>query len=292
MQDFSSINFGARTRGVLRGVLDRRRNGKEALFKSKVSGGYSGPRILAEGDSWFEYPFSEDLLVPLGAKHAVLSLAKAGDSFADVSGQNDELFKTLANPPGGKDFHIVMLSLGGNEVMGQIEEFVDHHNRSKQPVDHIRPAFDDMLKDVEKKYHAILTHIVGNGTQHVILHGYDYPDPRFSPEPGESANGSQWLGPQFKSKRGFETLPSYREIVNEMLDRFNAKLAALPARPEYDKRVHYVRLLGTIGPGNWSAGNPLTNWFDEIHPTDTGFQTLAKRFEPAINTAWSKLQAS
>jgi hypothetical protein len=271
--------------GLFDSILQSRREDKRRRFLAKLAGGYDGPVILAEGDSWFEYPISEDLLVPLGEKYAIFSLAKAGDSFTEIEDQ-DELFPTLDNPPPGREFHIVMLSLGGNEVMGHIEDFVHQNDPARPDEDYILPNFAPMLEGVRDKFDAIARRILGSGPQHVILHGYDYPDPRFPPEPTESPNGSQWIGPPLMHQRRIGQITTYREIANRMADQFNAMLATIAARPQYQGRVHAVRLLGTIGKRNKTQAADPTLWVDEIHGTDKGFRTLARKFETVIDAVW------
>lgn len=282
--------YGARTRSFLNNILEMRRDSKRKRFEAKISSGYSGPIIVAEGDSWFEYPNSEDLLVRLGEKYAVLGLAKAGDSFSEVTGENDELFQTLKNPPRGKDFHIVMLSLGGNEVMGHIEDFVHEYEYGRPDEKYILPEFRVMLEDVKKKYNAIIQRIINNGTQHVILHGYDYPDPRYPRERDEEANGAQWIGPPLNNLRNIGTITTYRCIANMLLDDFNAMLIEVANRPEHQGRVHYVRLLGTIGKEDKNRSAIPGLWVDEIHGSNEGFKLLAKKFEPTIDQVWVTMQ--
>jgi hypothetical protein len=284
--------YGKRTRahaGWFNHILERRREFKRERFLEKIAGNYQGPIILAEGDSWFEYPMSEDLLMRLGEKYAVLSLAKAADSFAEVDDQ-DELFPTLNHPPAGKQYHIVMLSLGGNEIMGRIEDFTHENEVDRADEDYLLPSFDAMLGDVRGKYSAIIQRIIDNGEQHVILHGYDYPDPRFPPEPTEGPNGSQWIGPPLMHERGIGRVTTWRAIANQMLEKFNATLAELAARPQYRGRVHHVRLLGTIGKRNKNQKPDETLWVDEIHGSTKGFRQLAKKFEPVIKSVWEGMQ--
>ena len=247
----------------------------------KLATGYDGPVILAEGDSWFEYPMSEDLLVPLGEKYAIFSLAKAGDSFAEVADQ-DELFPTLDNPPPGREFHIVMLSLGGNEVMGHIEDFAHDNDPARPDENYLLPSFAPMLEGVRDRFDAIVRRIVESGLQHVILHGYDYPDPRFPREPGEPLNGAQWIGPPLMHERRIGQVTTWRAIANRMVEDFNAMLAAVAARPQYQGRVHAVRLLGTIGKRNKTqTADPLYGWTRFTAPTRGS--RLARKFEPVID---------
>jgi hypothetical protein len=286
--------YGRRTRQHTGGILQKRREFKRERFEQKLASGYDGPVILAEGDSWFEYPMSEDLLVPLGEKFAILSLAKAGDSFTEVADQ-DELFPTLNEPPPGREFHIVMLSLGGNEVMGHIEDFVFDNDPARPDEKYVRlPEFEKMLiggDGVRDKFDGIIQRIIEGGDQHVILHGYDYPDPRFPRQPGEEElPGAQWIGPPLMHHREIGSLTTYREATNQMLDGFNAMLAEVAGRPQYENRVHYVKLLGTIGKRSKTHNPDDALWVDEIHGTTEGFKRLAKKFEPVIERLWEGMQ--
>ena len=291
--------YGRRTRQHTGGILQKRREFKRDRFEQKLADGYDGPVILAEGDSWFEYPFSEDLLIPLGEKFAILSLAKAGDSFTEIADQ-DELFPTLNSPPPGRQFHIVMLSLGGNEVMGHIEDFVFDNDPARPDENYVRlPELEKMLnggdgdQGVRDKFDGIIRRIIREGEQHVILHGYDYPDPRFPRQPSdEELPGAQWIGPPLMHKRRIGSLTTYREAVNQMLDRFNAMLAEVAARPEYQGRVHHVKLLGTIGNRSKTHDADNTLWIDEIHGTTEGFTRLARKFETVIERVWEGMQVA
>jgi hypothetical protein len=291
-------DYGKRTReyfGFLDHFMERQREFKRKRFVRKLETGYQGPVILAEGDSWFEYPMADDLLMPLGERYAILSLAKAGNSFAEVGDQN-ELFPRLNDPPGGKQFHIVMLSLGGNEVMGRIEDFTHENEVSRADEDYLLPKFDEMLygapdrPGIRDKFDEIVGRIVRDHEQHVILHGYDYPDPRFPRERTEGPNGSQWIGPPLWYERDIGSLTTYREVVNQMLDKFNAVVAEVAGRPEYRGRVHYVNLRGTIGQRSKLFDGDDMLWADEIHGTTDGFRRLARQFEPVIDRVWEGLQ--
>ena len=58
---------------------------------------------------------------------------------------------------------------------------------------------------------------------------------------------------------------------------------------EYGGRVHYVKLLGKVGPGDSSPGMLSPDWNDEIHASDKGFEELAKEFVPVIDNIWAGL---
>src|SRR5262245_14943304 len=65
--------------GLLDPILESHRQFKNQRYAAKKADSkYKGPRIVAEGDSWFEYPYNDDLIMILGEKYAIMSLAKAG----------------------------------------------------------------------------------------------------------------------------------------------------------------------------------------------------------------------
>lgn len=270
--------------GPLDSILERRRAGKNRLFGQKVAASAARPLIVAEGDSWFEYPYAEDLVAALGADYAILSLAKAADSFKQVAERN-ELIAALENPPQGKKrpFDIVMLSLGGNEVMGEIEKYVLPFQMERRLDQYIAPEFDTLLDSVKTEYDKIIAPIISGHDAHIILHGYDYPDPRYE-------NGAQWIGPPLWVHRRIETVSTARYIAIAMLKRFNDTLAELAQRPEYGGRVRYVRLLGTVGSPDYRHRADEAMWADEIHPSDEGFPLLADKFKPVIDDIWRKMQ--
>ena len=93
--------------------------------------------MVAEGDSWFEHPLIPDLIDWAGKGYAVLSLARAGDTWSNMLDQDSNPAKkysdgtlmglvhtvneedTGARPPG-----TILLSAGGNDSIGQISKCV------------------------------------------------------------------------------------------------------------------------------------------------------------------------
>ena len=77
---------------VVEGLFDWKRPRKlRRYLELKADNKYSGPIMIAEGDSWFEHPLIPDLLDWAGRDYAALSLAKAGDTWSDIL---DEDFKS------------------------------------------------------------------------------------------------------------------------------------------------------------------------------------------------------
>ena len=98
---------------VRSGVLRKRRGTPHRL------------NILAEGDLWFDYPFSWDVIDWIKARAAVrpeiLNLAHFGDMSTDMLGvtQRRRIADHLANPADGR-FDAMLFSAGGNDLVGDL----------------------------------------------------------------------------------------------------------------------------------------------------------------------------
>lgn len=258
--------------GILDPILEAHRAFKNKRYAAKIADpNYHGPRIVAEGDSWFEYPYNDDLIMILGEKYAIMSLAKAGDDWVDVHQENELLPAIKQQKP-----QIVMLSVGGNEVMGQIETFVGQFKLNQAAADYILPNFSKMLDWISNQYVTTIPDILAQGAQ-VIVHGYDYPDPR---EP--QTQGAQWIGPPLKESCSIDGVAMWRQIANIMIDRYNEMMGKMAATPAFAGRVHYVDLRGTIGNSDYDTGPDRDLWNDEIHGTAAGFGKLAAKIDPVI----------
>lgn len=260
-----------------------KRAAKLRRYRNKLKDeNYSGPKILAEGDSWFEYPTAKDLIDRLGEKYAVLSLARAGDKWFNIKQQESEFYKDKTSKGLFHNFHsekphIVLLSVGGNEVLGEIEKYVayyDEHNPNKPGLDYILPNFRKTLDAVEQDYMDYVGQITP--TAQVILHSYDYPDVR------EQSNGGQWIGGPLENERGIEFERVWREIANGMLSQLCERLDRV-ARA-FPGRVHFVNQLGTIG--KLDSAPIRSNWQDELHPSKYGSEIMCRAIAAKIDEIW------
>ena len=254
------------------GILDIHRAFKNRRYlRKKNDPSYRGPIIVAEGDSWFEFPLADDLIMWLGQTYAIMSLAKAGDAWTDIQNQN-ELFPAIRK----EKPDIVMLSVGGNEIMGNIERYVHSYKAGLGRDDYIRPNFAPLLGWVSRRYEvAIETILKINAKTKVIIHGYDYPNPR------EWMQGGQWIGGPLENFLYIGDHTLWRHVANSMIDQFNANQAAIAGK--YGDSVHYVNLRGTIGRDDDEWLGPEDAWDDEIHGTSDGFHRLSKKLAAVID---------
>ncbi|MBI1205411.1 MAG: hypothetical protein GC182_23150 [Rhodopseudomonas sp.] len=264
-------------------ILEWKRPAKRRRYLKKIADpAYKGPRIVGEGDSWLEYPCNKDNGEWIGDDYALLSLARAGDTWADVINDENEtyadgtpkgLFKTVAieHP------EIVILSVSGNDVVGNLAQFLTNFRDGKPPQDYVTSDFDLTLNYVEYNFRQYTQRLIAAGC-HVIIHTYDYPDPR------PSRDGGQWLGGPMQNSRHIPGPTLWRDIINYMLGLYRDRLRRVAALPESQGNVHLIELFGTIGTADTYAGPNRALWTDEMHGNADGFKLIAQQFKNVIAT--------
>lgn len=237
---------------------------RRVAYRFKRRGNYTGPVVVAEGDSWFEYPILlDDVIDHLMREFAVLSLAGAGDLLADMAAA-DEFSAAVATE--GADF--LLLSGGGNDMLGggRLAEFVRPFQPGMTAEQVFRPdAFAGFVAATQATYRGIMSRVTAAHPRLTVLcHGYDYALPEA---------GGRWLGEPLKT-RGVPA-PMWPAVVRVVIDRFNEGLKALEA--EFPGRVYHVDCRGVVGA--------KPEWYDELHPRDAGYGRAAARFAERIRSA-------
>jgi lysophospholipase L1-like esterase len=257
-------------------------------LRRAVGGPATAGVLVAEGDSWFDYPFN-DILSLLEDQHGydVESVAHKGDRVEEMAyggGQLDELTRRLEKLlRQGIIPRAILLSGGGNDVAG--DEFGMLLNHAGSAISGLNDQVVTGVIDqrVRLAYVTILnavTHVCQarlERTLPILVHGYDYPVPDgrgflggwwFLPGP--------WLEPGFREK-GFARLPERITLAKQLIDRFNAQVRAVAALSVFP-HVTFVDLRGTL-----SIGADYRTWWDnELHPTRLGFERVTQRFADAL----------
>ena len=243
--------------------------------------------LVAEGDSWFDYPFN-DVLSELEDRHGydVEGVAHKGDpveSMAYREGQLDAFARLVEKViDRGTPLKAVLLSGGGNDIAGDEFAMLLDHARSAAPGLNDEVVSGVIGRRVRNAYIMILQKItdvcVGKtgAPVPILVHGYDYavPDGRgfmggWGPLPGP------WLEPGFRAK-GFDKLRERVEMMADIIDRFNAMLRGVSA---IFPHVHYLDLRKTL-PNN--PANYKDWWANELHPTEPGFRRVAAKFDAKL----------
>jgi lysophospholipase L1-like esterase len=260
--------------------------GAETFGLQPVVAGVRGV-LVAEGDSWFDYPM-HDVLKALEDHHfyEVESVAHKGDrveSMAYDDGQLDDFVRRIEKLVARNvKVTAILLSGGGNDIAGEEFGMLLNHSRSAQPGfnvkvvegvlrDRIYPAFLTILAAVTRTCERMMHKKVP-----ILIHGYDHPVPDgrgflggWGPLPGP------WLSPGFE-KKGYEDLGPRTTMMRGLIDQFNALLKEVAGAPSFE-HVKYVDLRGTL------KGTPYKEWWgNELHPTAKGFKAIAARIANAI----------
>lgn len=257
------------------------------------------PVLVAEGDSWFQFPILiDEILDHLSDNYAILSLAAAGDTAENMVYGNEE--------SGGREYMInlrkqkdhvraFLFSAAGNDIIGEdpttgksalfdiIHEFdasrasIDAHIKTdvlKDRIDKLRTAYTRVITDVRKE--------AGFEDLPIIVHGYDYtfPYPHFENDPRNPchAKRNEWLGEPLDQRNYPTTTQAQRDlrrnIVIHLIDRLYDMLEELS---QSHNNVLVVNCRGAMPE--------VTDWIDEIHGTDEGFAKVTQRFRTTLNTA-------
>ena len=258
----------------------------QALLGSAASAGV----LMAEGDSWFDYPLHDVLRVlEDDYRYDVESVAHKGDTVEEMAhsdGQLEEFARRLEKLLRvGKVPRAILLSGGGNDIAGDEFAVLLNHASSGLPVlndDIVRGVIEVRVKAAYARIISAITAVCQQylgRTLPILTHGYDYalPDGRgflggmwFLPGP--------WLKPGFQ-KKGYDDFAKNSAVIVELIDRFNAMLAELPSTAAFS-HVHYLNLRKTLDHG----GTYKKDWANELHPTPRGWDLVSQKFATLIAT--------
>ncbi len=254
-------------------IANRDRN---KAAEAKLKAGYAGPRILAQGDSWFCYPIEflgqsrpRDAILALADEFAVWNLAIPGRrTLQYVSTPSFDQTMEMLNPKG---IDVLLLSGGGNDLVkdGRLEFIVP---RTAPSIDgYLTKAFRDIVNAAMENLELFASVALRErpGLK-IVFNAYSYAYPR----PG---------GPWFGGPLGRLGIPQdiQQKIVDKMMDRYADALRALAFRlnQQFGDGTPTVIVAETTD----AVPNRL-DWYDELHPDTKGFARVAKRLRRAILT--------
>lgn len=244
--------------------------------------------LVAEGDSWFDYPLNDVLrILEDHYGYDVESVSHKGDRVEEMAyadGQLEAFTRRIEKLlRRGTIPRAILLSGGGNDVAGNEFGFLVNHAASS--IAGLNASVLEGIVDerVKTAYVTIISRVTRVCEERVgqplpiIVHGYDYPVPDgrgflggwwFLPGP--------WLEPGFREK-GFAQLNDRIRLAKELMDRFNTMLGEVSALPGFE-HVHYIDLRGTLSVDQ----NYQNDWANELHPTAEGFEKVTRKFAERI----------
>ena len=277
-------------------VLARRQSARAAAARRPKRG-----LLIAEGDSWFDYPFYDVLGLLEADGYEVESVAHRGDTLEDMAhdpGQVERLTRAFERvKERGQKPRAILLSGGGNDIAGDEFAMLINHANSGLPVLNTTVAdgvIQERLRTAMASLVGVVTRLSEGHFQErptVVLHGYDYPVPD-----GRGWLGGAWilpgpwLEPGFRRKgHAAETaqgrsgvLEANTRVVRDLIDRYNLMLSGLVSDLAAAGLAHvrYVDLRGTLSaalPSGYKA-----DWGNELHPTKPGFAKVTARIAAAL----------
>lgn len=259
----------------------------------RLTGSRDREIILAEGDSWFDYPGTDVLRVLEDIHHYdVESVAYKGDLAEDIaynSGQLEKfarLIEKILRRRNESELRAVLISCGGNDMLGPEVAILVNHILSP-----IAGLNDSVIEGVINQrlrlgYITILSKVteickarLGRPLP-IILHGYDYPVPdgRGYRLFGLLRLAGPWIKPSLE-KKGFVRLQERIALAKELVDIFNEMIMDVVSLPDFN-HVHYIDLRNTLSVSD----DYKKYWADELHPTEKGFEAIAELFNKKISS--------
>jgi lysophospholipase L1-like esterase len=243
--------------------------------------------LIAEGDSWFDYPF-HDVLSDLEDNYGfdVESAAHRGDTVEDMAysgGQLNDFSRRVERViRTGVEPRAILLSGGGNDVAG--DEFAVLLNHATSSIAGLNESIvagviDQRIRDAYVTILSAVTEICKGHLGHpvpIVIHGYDYPVPDGRGFWGGGLFPGPWLEPGFRRK-GYAEMSKRKQICVKLIDRFNTMLAGLAGKPPFE-HVKYLNLRNTL----LTDATYKTWWENELHPTPKGFDAVTKKFAAII----------
>ncbi len=223
------------------------------------------PVIVAEGDSWFLFPFLvKDTLDYVMEKYPLRSLAAAGDEI-----QNYRASRQLLNEIEKERPKYVLISGGGNDIIGPeiVNILKNGMPEGLKPSDYLNDTYHQKTKDIEGTYNYFFNRIYEfDFVEQVFVHGYDYVRADHTNE--TIKNG--WVN-KYLIQKGITNLVDRTNVINYLIDQFNELLSSVTSRHKNATHLDMRTLVDE------------NEWYDEIHPNDEGFAKVAEKFLEAIN---------
>jgi len=261
-------------------------------------------RFLAQGDSWFSFgsvmPQDTGNMMngmAFETNTCVVNCAHPGDVLHHmVDKRREPLFASLLLGPQAWQWHAILLSPGGNDLIDFIR--VPQVDGQGQPVPPflralLTPAerggnpplaaayvseqgWDTFVQHIVPQYHEFIAMRDAPSSQSrgvpIFVHTYDFITPR---DAGAGAGVGPWL---FPALTDYEIpQPLWIPLTRMFLSRLTALMRGM-ALPHF----HVIDTQGTLEPADLGSPGDDHDWANEIHPNPGGYVKLGAVFAVGI----------
>ncbi|WP_148051141.1 SGNH/GDSL hydrolase family protein [Pseudomonas fluorescens] len=257
--------------------------------------GSNGVKVVAQGDSWFDYLPGVDIIkwLKLTSGYKIKSFASGGDTLENMvygteikegawTRQPVEFIEVLDEIKSTKPAFF-LFSAGGNDIAGdEFASFLNHASSSpatllrtdyvKDTIGRVfRGAYEEMIKKVK----------AASPKTKIIFHGYGraIPTGKGVVNIGNYRFIGPWIRPSLTRKNIMDPQVQ-RQIVADFIDQFNAMLKSVAdSHPD----VHYLDLRDLIKDDDW---------INELHLNAPGYKRMAAVFEDKMDSLLSSRLAA
>ena len=242
-------------------------------------------RVLAEGDSWFNYPVpgKTDTIQALQAHIAtpISNMAHFGEEVRQMLGlklRREIEHRLSRKAPDGQPWDVMLFSGGGNDFVGDpLCLWLNTFAKNMPPAGVINPErFDAVLEIVRAGYQDLID-IRDRVSPKTVLffHQYDFAKP--------TGVGVCHVGPWLQPGLNYRGVPAdmQSEVIRLMLKQFAGILSRLTSPIPNSLVVVQTQNTFPDQSDKW--------WANELHPTVLGFKAIAEKFHAALRTRFPHL---
>ena len=260
--------------------------------------------IYSLGDSWFTYPTIFDQGAPInliraldsagqphGSRYFLNEHGEAGATSDQLTTGNyfDQLTRALSD-----NYDFLLISMGGNDFVGTTQVNGQVHTRfgdflldfdgqttGKDLLDQhaVSDRMDQTLANFQKVF-RMCERLSANDNIQIVTHVYDFPLPT---NRGARILGRwQVVGPWMYTDLVKKNVPKqlWNEVPKALLSQFAVRLGHLAedlnAHTQTGVRLHIANTQGSIPDADPDF------WLNEIHPRNTGYERLIRKFLDVI----------
>jgi hypothetical protein len=264
---------------------------RQAQFRQRKLLGSQLPVLVAEGDSWFEFPLLvREIVDQLEDDYLIWSIGAAGDTAQNMVYGRAEYPKALRDLR--QEVAGFLFSAAGNDIIGEdpatqrpvlFDLLKDYNGNNSDIEGHINQSLlEEKMSFLRQAYTDVINRIRQDlkfERLPIFIHGYDYaiPYPCAGNDPRNPlhARKNAWLGEPLDQRKIMD--PALRHnIIRYMIDRLYQIMEEISGDPT-QTRVWLVDCRGSMPD--------VTDWIDEIHGTSDGFKKVAAQFIKVIKKA-------